>query len=82
MNLTLQKPKKIEVRILNKAIHCVGCETRIENVLKNKKGVISVKPSHISQKIDLHFDENKIKQNKLVRIIEKLGYYIETIEEV
>ncbi|WP_457557536.1 heavy-metal-associated domain-containing protein [Candidatus Harpocratesius sp.] len=76
------KLKEIEISILNKAIHCEGCELRIIKEIGKKRGIKSVIPNHKNQKIKLSFDEEKIKQEKIVKSLEKMGYFIEFIKDV
>lgn len=68
------KPVNVELIAKNKAIHCNNCEARIQTVLKNEQGVISIKADHKTQKVKILFDEEKITIESLKRKLEKLGF--------
>lgn len=55
---------------------CISCERRIENKLKQIKGVISVKVSYAQNKAECLYDEAIISLADIEEIIEKQGYTI------
>ena len=48
-----------EIEVLDKGIHCAGCEARIQNVLSRVSGVKEVKASHETQKVELTLDPDE-----------------------
>ena len=42
-----------EIQVLDKALHCAGCEARIQSVLARMPGVQEVEADHKTQKIHL-----------------------------
>ena len=49
-----------EIKVRNKAIHCEGCEARIQSVLTKMPGVQEAKASHKTQKVDLTLDSASV----------------------
>ena len=45
-----------DITVLDKAIHCAGCEARIQSVLARIPGVQEVKADYKTQKIHLTLD--------------------------
>jgi len=60
-----------------KGMHCNSCAMLIENELKEK--VKSIKVSYANEKAEIEFDEDKISEEEIKKIIKKLGYSIEEI---
>ncbi|MEK6913431.1 MAG: sulfite exporter TauE/SafE family protein [Nanoarchaeota archaeon] len=63
-----------------KGMHCNSCSMLIENELKSK--VRDIKVSYANEKAEIDFDENKISEEEIKKIIKKLGYSIEEINHV
>lgn len=53
---------------------CVNCENRIERKLQSTKGIIKVKVRYSSGTADITYDEKIIRIEKIITIIERLGY--------
>ena len=49
-----------EIQVLNKAIHCAGCETRIQSVLARVPGVEQVKAEQKTQKVHLTLNPERV----------------------
>jgi len=60
-------------------MHCKSCVALIEEVLKEEKGIKSVKVDLATEKARLEFDPVEISITKIQKIIEELGY--RTVEE-
>lgn len=68
--------------VLNiKDMSCSSCELKIENSLKQLEGVTEVKVSLSKAKAFITYDENKIKIDDIISIIEKLGYPASTQDD-
>ena len=63
-----------EIQVLEKGIHCAGCETRIQSVLARVPGVKEVIASHKTQKVKLTLDPGKVSARDLREKLEDLGY--------
>lgn len=55
----MAKIEQLELAVMDKAIHCSGCESRIETVLKKLPGVVKAKANHKTQKVSLALDIDK-----------------------
>ncbi len=58
-------------------MHCASCATNIEKTLQKEEGVISASVNFASEKANLEFDSEKIKTERIQKIISKLGYQSE-----
>ncbi|MBL7053660.1 cadmium-translocating P-type ATPase [Patescibacteria group bacterium] len=65
-----------------KGMHCASCSTIIENKLKKTEGVNSINVNFANEKAYLDFDINKINLKQITKIINNLGYKIQSKEEV
>ena len=66
-----------EITVLDKAIHCAGCEARIQSVLARMSGVHKVKADHKTQKVQLTFDSANVSVQDVKDKLEDLGYSTE-----
>lgn len=55
-------------------MHCGACATGIQMYLSNTEGVQSISVDYNSKKAEVEYDENKIKEDKIIKTIEELGY--------
>ena len=65
--------KEIELSV--EGMMCEGCEKRVENALKNVKGVSSVMASHEKRKVIVKYESN-ISEDVIKEKIEDLGYEV------
>ena len=63
---------KIELKI--KGMHCPGCAKIIERTILKEKGIFSVNISFALENAVIEFDPEKIKVDKIKRIIKEAGY--------
>ena len=63
-----------EIQVMNKGIHCSGCEARIQSVLSKLPGVQSVKANYKTQNILLKLDPQKLTVQAVKEKLEELGY--------
>ena len=66
-----------EIQVQDKAIHCAGCEARIQSVLARMPGVEEVKADHKTQKIQLTLDSASVSVQDVKEKLEDLGYTTE-----
>jgi copper chaperone CopZ len=69
---TMAKVEHVELAVQDKAIHCNGCESRIETVLKKLPG--KVKADHKTQKVTITLDPEKAPIGQIRAKPEELGY--------
>lgn len=55
-------------------MHCASCVANIEGDLKKLKGVKSVSVNFATEKANVEFDENVLKDDDIVRTVKKTGY--------
>lgn len=60
-----------------KSMHCSGCATGIEMMLKLKDGIKNVKVDFNNEKADVEFNENKIRLPEIKKVVEDMGYKVE-----
>ena len=65
-----------EIEVLDKAIHCGGCETRIQSVLTRIPGVEKVDASHKTQRVELALDPDVVSLQDIKDKLENLGYNV------
>lgn len=56
-----------------KGMHCGSCSKLIEEKLKKHDGITMIKANHESGKAVAVYDKNKIKEEKIIELIEKVG---------
>lgn len=66
-----------EITVLDKAIHCAGCEARIQSVLTRMPGVQEARANHKTQKVDLTLDPASVSLQEVKDKLEDLGYATE-----
>ena len=66
-----------KIHVLDKAIHCAGCEARIQSVLTRMPGVQEVDADHKTQKIHLTLDSASVSVQDVKGKLEDLGYSTE-----
>lgn len=63
-----------EIQVLDKGIHCSGCELRIQNVLSKLPGIQGVKADFKTQSVLLKLDPQKLTVQAVKEKLEELGY--------
>ena len=67
----------VELKIKNNAIHCDSCEVRIQKVLEDKLGIIKTIADHLTQEVQIYFDEDQITLRDIEQSLERLGYPVD-----
>lgn len=70
--------KKITIEV--EGMTCSACSSRIERVLNKNEGVSSAVVNLLANKATIEFDDNKIKEEELVKIIEKTGFNVPLVK--
>ncbi len=60
--------------ISDQAIHCGGCEARIEQVLGREPGVRRVKADHATQQVTVALDADRLSVDELRAKLDALGF--------
>ncbi len=63
-----------EITLRDNAIHCEGCEARIQSVLTKMPGVQESKASYKTQKVGLTLDSARVSIQEIKDKLEDLGY--------
>ena len=63
-----------ELDVLDRGVHCAGCEARIESVLARVPGGAEVKADHRTQKVRLILDPDDVSIQELIERLESLGF--------
>ena len=66
-----------EVSLKIKGMHCTGCSTRLEKVLKNQDGVKEANVSLEEAKADIEYDDSQIGLEEIKEAIEDAGFEAE-----
>jgi len=73
--MKVQKLYRIE------GMHCASCAVLINKVLEKQKGVFSVNASFGAEKLAIEFDSDAISEEKIKKLVKKLGYTLMAEEE-
>lgn len=55
-------------------MHCTSCAMNIDGELEDTEGVKNAKTNYAKQESEVEFDEEKVSQVDLIKVIEKTGY--------
>jgi copper chaperone CopZ len=64
----------MELTVWDNAIHCSGCESRIETILKKLPGLIKVKADQKTQKVSITLDTDRTPAGEVKQKLELAGY--------
>ena len=68
--------KTIELTVLDNAIHCSGCENRIQSALRKLAGIHDVKADQRTQHVRFTLDEEKTPLTEVIKRLEFFGYRV------
>lgn len=60
-------------------MHCGGCENTVKFALKQLAGVEAVEASHKTQQIELTFDPQLLKLDRVSQELDWIGYQVEEV---
>ena len=64
----------IKTSISIEGMTCSSCEIKVESTLRKLEGIIDAKVSLADAKADISYDENIIKIDSIIKVIDDLGY--------
>ncbi|MFV2064102.1 MAG: heavy-metal-associated domain-containing protein [Chloroflexota bacterium] len=64
----------LELTVGDQAIHCGGCETRIEQVLGREPAVRHVKADHTTQQVAVTVDTDRLDREGVRAKLDALGF--------
>lgn len=64
--------KKIKLKI--EGMHCTSCAMNIDGELEDTDGVKSSNTNYARQSTEVEYDEEKLDENKVIKIIKNVGY--------
>ncbi len=67
----------LEFAVRDEAIHCAGCESRIEGVLGRLGGVHAVTADHRSQRVSVRVDPGVVSARDVVESLARIGFEAE-----
>jgi copper chaperone CopZ len=70
----MAKVEQLELAVEGNAIHCAGCENRIETVLGKLPGVMKVKADYQAQHVNIMMDTEKTTLDQVKQKLEVAGY--------
>jgi copper chaperone CopZ len=70
----MAKIEQLELTVQDNAIHCGGCESRIQTVLGKLPGVIKAKANHKTQQVSLALDTDKTTVAEVKERLAAAGY--------
>ena len=70
----MTKIEQLELTIQDKAIHCAGCEARVQSVLVRIPGVEQVKAEYKTQRVQLTLDPEMVSVDQVRQKLENMGY--------
>lgn len=62
------------IKLNLKGLHCTSCIMNIEGELEDTPGIKKVSASYAKSEAEVTFDETAVSVEKILNIIEKLGY--------
>lgn len=60
-------------------MHCSNCEAKIKKALRFEKGVKDIVTNVPRQMVTVKYDEDKTTVAKLIKALEKIGYYVRVV---
>ena len=64
--------------ITTTGMHCASCSINIERRIKKLEGVQNANANYLTNKVNVEYDENKVGHADFKKVIEGLGYGIES----
>ena len=59
-----------------KGMHCTACAMDIDGELEDTEGINLSNTNYAKEQTEVVFDELKIKEKEIIRIVSKLGYSV------
>ena len=78
-SLALAKDIETVVFTTQPQMHCSNCEAKIKKALRFEKGVKDIVTNVPQQTVTVKYDEDKTTVAKLIKALEKIGYYVRVV---
>lgn len=78
-SLALAKDIETVVFTTQPQMHCSNCEAKIKKALRFEKGVKDIVTNVPRQTVTVKYDEDKTTVAKLIKALEKIGYYVRVV---
>lgn len=78
-SLALAKDIETVVFTTQPQMHCSNCEAKIKKALRFEKGVKDIVTNVPRQTVMVKYDEDKTTVAKLIKALEKIGYYVRVV---
>lgn len=72
----MSNTKKVKLKI--SGMHCTSCAMNIDFDLEDLEGVKLSKTSYAKQETEIEFDQEKVKEEDLIKTVIKTGYQVES----
>lgn len=66
--------KIIKKKLRIDGMHCTSCAMSIDGDLEDTKGVKSAKTSYAKQECEVEFEEEVVKIEEILKVVDKTGY--------
>jgi Cu+-exporting ATPase len=66
--------KKKQITFKISGMHCTSCAFNIDGELEDTEGVIESNTNYAKQQTQVEFDETKIDEKKITKILKEIGY--------
>jgi Cu+-exporting ATPase len=60
-------------------MHCTACAMSIDGELEDSEGIKNANTNYAKSQTEVEFDEKKISDKQIVKIIEKTGYLADNV---
>jgi copper chaperone CopZ len=70
----MAKVEQIELTVRDNAIHCDGCESRIEKVVRELPGVVRASADHRTQRVVVTADTERTSASAIREKLQAAGY--------
>ncbi|MDR7869764.1 MAG: heavy metal translocating P-type ATPase [Tissierellaceae bacterium] len=71
--------KKVDIDVMG--MTCAACSARVEKALNKQDGVATAAVNLLSNKAVVEFDDEKLSEGDLIKVIEKTGYEVPTVKK-
>ena len=73
----MAKIEQLDLTVQDRAIHCEGCESRIQTVVGRLQGVVKVRADHKTQLVTLTLDTEQTPLDEVRQKLEFAGFRTE-----
>jgi len=63
-----------QIKLYIEGMTCINCQNKIEKELRKRLGIEKISVSYENGTVDIYYDENEISPDKMITLIDDLGY--------